>query len=74
MTTPVTIPEGWTLTPEGLKKNLTFKDFTEAVAYVVLIGKKAEAANHHPDIDIRWNKVNLVLITHSKGKVTEADY
>jgi 4a-hydroxytetrahydrobiopterin dehydratase len=37
------------------------------------VGAAAEAANHHPDIDIRWNKVHLVLSTHSAGGLTVLD-
>jgi len=37
------------------------------------VGDEAEQLNHHPDIDIRWNKVILVLSTHSEGGLTQAD-
>ena len=37
------------------------------------VGFLAEAADHHPDIDVRWNKVTLVLSTHSEGALTEKD-
>jgi 4a-hydroxytetrahydrobiopterin dehydratase len=37
------------------------------------VAARAEAANHHPDIDIRWNKVRLVLSTHSAGGITQKD-
>jgi 4a-hydroxytetrahydrobiopterin dehydratase len=43
------------------------------VAFVVRVGFLAEAADHHPDIDVRWNKVTLVLSTHSEGALTEMD-
>lgn len=71
-----TIPEtptGWTRTADGLQKTSEWKDFAEALAFVVAVGRIAQAANHHPDIDIRWNKVALTLMTHSEGKVTQAD-
>jgi 4a-hydroxytetrahydrobiopterin dehydratase len=49
-------------------------DFAGALAFVNAVGAEAEERNHHPDIDIRWNKVTLVLSTHSAGGLTEADF
>jgi 4a-hydroxytetrahydrobiopterin dehydratase len=49
------------------------KDFAQALAFVNAVGQVAEEANHHPDIDIRWNRVTLRLATHSVGGVTEKD-
>jgi 4a-hydroxytetrahydrobiopterin dehydratase len=49
------------------------KDFADALAYVNAVGELAEAVNHHPDIDIRWNVVTLRLSTHSAGGLTQAD-
>jgi len=51
-----------------------FKDFAEALAFVNRVGEAAEAANHHPDISIRWNRVRLTLSTHSAGTVTDKDH
>ena len=48
-------------------------DFAAALAFVDRVGAEAEAMNHHPDIDIRWNKVTLVLATHSEGGLTQLD-
>ena len=48
-------------------------DFATALAFVNAVGDEAEQMNHHPDIDIRWNKVTLVLATHSEGGLTQAD-
>ena len=50
------------------------KDFAEAMAFVNRVAEAAEAASHHPDIDIRWNKVRLVLSTHSQGGLTANDF
>ncbi|HZD66479.1 MAG TPA: 4a-hydroxytetrahydrobiopterin dehydratase [Acidimicrobiales bacterium] len=47
--------------------------FAGALQYVNRVGELAEAANHHPDIDIRWNTVTLRLSTHSAGGITQAD-
>jgi 4a-hydroxytetrahydrobiopterin dehydratase len=49
-------------------------DFAAALAFVNAVGAEAEERNHHPDIDIRWNTVTLVLSTHSAGGLTAADF
>lgn len=67
-------PDGWTLTPQGLTRTWAWKDFVEALAFVVAVAKIAEERNHHPDVDIRWNKVHLSIMTHSAGKVTDLDF
>ena len=56
-----------------MTRTFAHEDFQAAVAFVVRVGFLAEAADHHPDIDIRWNKVTLVLSTHSEGALTEKD-
>jgi 4a-hydroxytetrahydrobiopterin dehydratase len=48
-------------------------DFVAALDFVNQVGHAAEQMNHHPDIDIRWNKVTLVLSTHSEGGITQLD-
>ena len=53
----------------ALRRDFRFKDFVEALAFVNRVGELAEQANHHPDIDIRWNTVTLRLSTHSEGNV-----
>lgn len=64
----------WQETKEGLSKEFRFADFREALAFTTLVGNEAEKTNHHPDIDIRWNRVKLTLITHDAGdQVTEKD-
>ena len=54
-------------------KTVRLTDFAAALAYVNAVGALAEAADHHPDIDIRWNTVTLVLSTHSEGGLTDKD-
>ena len=51
-----------------------FKDFAGAMKFVNAVARQAEKANHHPDIDIRWNKVTLALTTHDQGGLTEKDF
>ena len=63
----------WELQDESITRTFVFDGFTKAIGFVVEVGFLAEAADHHPDIDIRWNKVTLVLSTHSEGALTEKD-
>ena len=72
---PQSVPTGWTQSDNALKRTVSRADFAEALALVVEIGKLAEAADHHPDIDIRYRTVHLSLSTHSAGNiVTAKDY
>jgi 4a-hydroxytetrahydrobiopterin dehydratase len=64
---------GWTRQGDELVTTVELHDFAAALAFVNAVGAAAEAANHHPDIDIRWNKVHLVLTTHSAGGLTVLD-
>ena len=68
-----TVP-GWENNGEEITRTYKFKDFAEALAFVNRVGQLAEAADHHPDIDIRYNKVRLVLSTHSAGGLTSKDF
>jgi 4a-hydroxytetrahydrobiopterin dehydratase len=64
---------GWELAGADIVKEYKFKDFVGAMAFVNRVADRAEAANHHPDIDIRWNTVTLTLSTHSEGGLTQLD-
>lgn len=64
---------GWELEGETITKLFTFPNFVAAVGFVVQVAFLAEQADHHPDIDIRWNKVTLALTTHDQGGLTEKD-
>jgi 4a-hydroxytetrahydrobiopterin dehydratase len=64
---------GWTREEDELVKVHSGPAFADALAYVNAVGALAEEADHHPDIDIRWNKVTLRLTTHSEGGLTQAD-
>ena len=63
----------WTLSGEIATRTLAFTDFAEAIGFVNRVSLVAEKADHHPDIDIRWNKVTLACTTHSAGGFTERD-
>jgi 4a-hydroxytetrahydrobiopterin dehydratase len=57
-----------------IARTFALGNFVEAVEFVNQITELAEDAGHHPDVDIRWNKVTLRLSTHSKGGLTRADF
>jgi 4a-hydroxytetrahydrobiopterin dehydratase len=63
----------WTLNGGKLVRTWTFKDFVAAMAFVNRVAEQAEAAGHHPDIDIRYNRVQLGLATHDAGGITAKD-
>ncbi len=64
----------WTLSGDSIQRTLSFADFKAAMAFVNSLADMAEAANHHPDILIRWNKVTLTLSTHDAGGLTSRDF
>ncbi len=63
----------WTRQGDVLVTTVKLHDFAAALAFVNTVGAAAEAANHHPDIDIRWNTVHLALTTHDSGGLTLLD-
>jgi len=65
---------GWSRDGDVIAKDFTCPGFPDAVAFVVRIGFAAEAANHHPDIDIRWRTVHIALSTHDAGGLTALDF
>jgi len=67
------IPE-WEIENDAIERSFEFDDFTQAMDFVNGVAEIAEEAEHHPDIDIRWNKVRLMLSTHSQGGITENDF
>ena len=69
----LTLP-GWSLAGKEIRKTFQLKDFVRAMGFVNSVALLAEKANHHPDIDIRWNSVTLALSTHSAGGLTEKDF
>jgi 4a-hydroxytetrahydrobiopterin dehydratase len=65
---------GWTLQGDEIRKQYTFKGFPEAIAFVDRLAPEAEAADHHPDIQIRYKRVMLTYSTHSEGGLTDKDF
>ena len=65
----------WRVDPDGLlRRTFVFPGFLDAIAFVNRVAGAAERADHHPDIDVRWNKVTLALTTHDSGGLTEKDF
>ena len=69
----VGLPE-WKKEGPVIARTFQFKDFVAAMKFVNRVAKLAEKAWHHPDIDIRWNKITLTLTTHSEGGLTKKDF
>ena len=63
----------WSGDGEGIRRSVELPGFADAVAAIVRIGFVAEQVDHHPDVDLRWRTLHLVLVTHSAGGVTELD-
>ena len=68
-----TVP-AWRIESGELVRTITCPDFRAALALVNRVGVLAEAAGHHPDIDIRYNKVRFALVTHDQGGLTAKDF
>jgi 4a-hydroxytetrahydrobiopterin dehydratase len=68
-----TLPD-WRIENGELTRTFRFEDFLAALAFVNRVGERAEQAGHHPDIDIRYNRVRLGLVTHDAGGLTAKDF
>ena len=64
----------WTRGGQIISRTFQFQDFPAALKFVNAVAEIAEAAQHHPDIDVRWNKVTLAFTTHDVGGLTEKDF
>jgi 4a-hydroxytetrahydrobiopterin dehydratase len=77
--TPEMVQEGlrslpqWKLEGKEIVRHYQFPDFAAAMVFVNRVAEAAEEAGHHPDIDIRYNKVRLALVSHDKGGLTKRD-
>lgn len=65
---------GWKIEDGELVKTFQFRHFRDSLAFVNRVGELAEEAGHHPDIDIRYNRVRLSLVTHDAGGLTASDF
>lgn len=68
----VALPD-WTRRGRAIRRTFEFPDFKAAIRFVNGVARLAEKAWHHPDIDIRWNRVTLTLTTHDAGGLTVKD-
>jgi 4a-hydroxytetrahydrobiopterin dehydratase len=64
----------WRLDGNTIARTFQFENFSGAVDFVNKVAGESESMDHHPDIDIRWNKVKLTLATHSAGGLTDMDF
>lgn len=65
--------DGWEHADGALRRSVKFDSFLAGIDAVRRVAESAEAADHHPDIDIRWRTVTFVLVTHSEGGITDKD-
>jgi 4a-hydroxytetrahydrobiopterin dehydratase len=65
---------GWTREGAAICKQFKRKDFVGSVRFVESLVEPAEEMNHHPDLEISWDKVKVTLSTHSEGGLTAADF
>jgi 4a-hydroxytetrahydrobiopterin dehydratase len=65
--------QGWSRRGDVITKTFQFRKFLSGIDFVVAVAKAADAADHHPDIDIRYTKVTCTLSTHSAGGITQKD-
>jgi 4a-hydroxytetrahydrobiopterin dehydratase len=63
----------WAKSGDAITRVYEFADFNQSMGFVTRVALSAEKADHHPDIDIRWNRVTLTFSTHSEGGVTPKD-
>ncbi|MCC6677285.1 MAG: 4a-hydroxytetrahydrobiopterin dehydratase [Phycisphaerales bacterium] len=68
-----TVPD-WSVVGGVIQRTYAFKDFLASMQFVNAVASAAEAAQHHPDILIRWNKVTLSLSTHDAAGITQKDF
>lgn len=64
----------WAREDGAIVRTFDLDSFAAAIAFVVRVGFLAEAADHHPDLDVRWRKVRVALTTHDSGGITEQDF
>jgi 4a-hydroxytetrahydrobiopterin dehydratase len=69
------VPDGWNEDGEckALSRSVTFKDFSEAFAFLTRVAMHAEKVDHHPEFTSVWNRVDFRLTTHNTGGVTQRD-
>jgi 4a-hydroxytetrahydrobiopterin dehydratase len=66
--------DGWERDGDAIRRQFEFDDFKGSVDFVNRLTPEAEGMNHHPDLEISWNKVTVSVTTHSEGGLTENDF
>ena len=66
--------EGWQRAGDAISKRFELDDFKGSVDFVNRLTPEAEDMNHHPDLEISWNKVTVTITTHSEGDLTDNDF
>jgi 4a-hydroxytetrahydrobiopterin dehydratase len=74
ITAELAAASGWSRDGSSIKAVIERADFRDALLFLGAVAYLAERANHHPDITIEWNRVTLILSTHSAGGLTAADF
>lgn len=64
---------GWSRRGDAILKSFSFEKFADGIRFVDRVAAEADKADHHPDIDIRWTRVTMMLSTHSAGGLTRKD-
>jgi 4a-hydroxytetrahydrobiopterin dehydratase len=64
----------WRRRGQEIRREFEFDDFVAAMRFVNAVARAAEQAGHHPDIDVRWNRVRLAMSTHDAGGLTQKDF
>jgi 4a-hydroxytetrahydrobiopterin dehydratase len=64
----------WSKRAQTIFRTFKFQGFLRSIDFVNRIARRAQKSNHHPDIDIRFDKVTLTLTTHDEGGITEKDF
>jgi 4a-hydroxytetrahydrobiopterin dehydratase len=66
--------DGWERDGEVIAKSFELKDFVGSVAFINKVVEPAEEMNHHPDLSVSWNKVQVSITNHAEGGLTENDF
>ena len=64
--------DGWEYADVSIKKTFSFDKYMDSISFINLLAKKAELANHHPDMHVGWCKINITFTSHDQGGVTAA--
>ena len=66
--------DGWERAGEAIRRAFTFDDFVGSIQFANRLVEPAEDMNHHPDLEVSWNRVTVSLTTHSQGGLTDSDF